>query len=156
MHNVNTGMVPSFIQDFIPPLVSEVSDYPLRNTRNITVPYNQTSISQKSCISSSIRLWNSLADDLKDSSSLLTFKKHVISNFNISCVPPYLLWETDIALLYMHGLEIIVVVLTMIFLETMFVITLYVNGVVLWRMPPISSFIVLNIYWWKTGFQWYS
>ena len=41
-----------------------------------------------------------------------------------------MLWETDIALLYMHSLEIIVVVLTMIFLETMFVITLYVNGVV--------------------------
>ena len=35
------------------------------------------------------RLWNSLADDLKDSSSLLTFKKHIISNFYISCVPPY-------------------------------------------------------------------
>ena len=83
MYNVNTGMVPPYIQDLIPPLVSEVSDYPLRNTRNITVPYNRTSISQKYCIPSSIRLWNSLADDLKDSSSLLTFKKHIISNFNI-------------------------------------------------------------------------
>ena len=40
----------------------------------------------------------------------------------------------------MHGLEIIVVVLTMIFLETMFIINLYVNCVVLWRMPPISFF----------------
>ena len=47
MYNVNTGMVPSYIQDLIPPLVNEVSDYPLRNTRNITVPYNRTSISQK-------------------------------------------------------------------------------------------------------------
>ena len=36
MYNVNTGMVPSYIQDFIPPLVNEVTDYPLRNTRNIT------------------------------------------------------------------------------------------------------------------------
>ena len=50
MYNVNTGMVPSYIQDLIPPLVSEVSNYNLRNTRNITVPYNRTSISQKSCI----------------------------------------------------------------------------------------------------------
>ena len=83
MYNVNTGMVPSYIQDLIPPLVSEVTNYPLRNTRNITVPYNGTSISQKSCIPSSIRLWNSLADDLKDLSSLATFKKHIISNFNI-------------------------------------------------------------------------
>ena len=60
MFNVNTGMVSPYIQDLIPPLVSEVSDYPLRNTRNITVPYNRTTISQKSCIPSSIRLWNSL------------------------------------------------------------------------------------------------
>ena len=89
MYNVNTEMVPPYIQDLIPPIVSEVSDYPLRNTRNITVPYNRTSILQNSCIPSSIRLWNSLADDLKDLSSLSTLKKHIISNFNISCVPPY-------------------------------------------------------------------
>ena len=49
MYNVNAGMVPPYIQDIIPPLVSEVSDYPLRDTRNITVPYNRTSIIQKSC-----------------------------------------------------------------------------------------------------------
>ena len=47
IYNVNTGMVPSYTQDLINPLVSEVSDYPLRSTRNITVPYNRTSISQK-------------------------------------------------------------------------------------------------------------
>ena len=58
---------------------------------------------------------------------------------------PIILWEIDIALLYMHGLEIIVVVLTMIFLETMFVTTLYVYGVVWWRMPTIFSFLVSNI-----------
>ena len=31
-------MVPSYIQDSISPLVSEVSYNPLRNTKNITVP----------------------------------------------------------------------------------------------------------------------
>ena len=50
MYNVNTGMVPSYVQDFTPPLVSEISDYPLRNNSNIFVPLNRTSISQKSCI----------------------------------------------------------------------------------------------------------
>ena len=65
-------MIPSYIQDLIPLLVNEVSDYPLRNNRNITVPCNRTSISQKTCIPTSIRLWNSLKDDLKDSSSLPT------------------------------------------------------------------------------------
>ena len=47
MYNVNTGMVPSNIQDLIPPLVSETSDYPLKNSRIILVPLNRTFISQK-------------------------------------------------------------------------------------------------------------
>ena len=35
MYNVDTGMVPSYIQYLIPPLVSEISDdYSLRNNRN--------------------------------------------------------------------------------------------------------------------------
>ena len=101
------------------------------NTRNITVPYNWTSISQKSCSPSSIRLWNSLADDLKDSSSLSTFKKNIsLQTLTYHEFLPIILWEKDIALLYMHSLEIIVVVLTMVFLKAMFVITLYVIGVV--------------------------
>ena len=31
MYNVNAGLVPSYTSDLIPPLVSEISDYPLRN-----------------------------------------------------------------------------------------------------------------------------
>ena len=89
MYNLNTGMEPSYIQYLIPTLVSEVSDYPLRNNRNKNVPYNLTSNSQNSCIPSPTRLWNSLNDDLKDSSSKPTFKKYIISKFNISCVPSY-------------------------------------------------------------------
>ena len=93
MYKVNNGIVPSYKQDFkvpwffllrfvlvvfadhthllflIPPLVSEISNYPLRNNRNISVPFNRTSISQKSCIPSSIRLLNSLEDDLKNLST---------------------------------------------------------------------------------------
>ena len=89
MYNVNSGMVPSYIQDLIPPLVNEISDYPLRNNRNISVPLNRTSISQKSCIPSAIRLWNSLDDNLKDISTLPTFKKHIFAKLSIAHVPPY-------------------------------------------------------------------
>ena len=38
---------------------------------------------------SSIRLWNSLEDDLKNLSTLQTFKKHITSSFNNSCVPSH-------------------------------------------------------------------
>ena len=53
------------------------------------MPFNRTSISQKSCIPSSIRLWDSLEDDLKNLSTLQTFKIHIISSFNNSCVPSH-------------------------------------------------------------------
>ena len=46
MYNVNAGLVPSYILDLIPPLVSEILDYPLRNNRNISLPYSRTNISQ--------------------------------------------------------------------------------------------------------------
>ena len=82
MYNVNSGMVPSYMQDLIPPLV-------LRNNRNISVPLNRTIIPQKSCIPSAIRLWNSLDDNLKDISTLPTFKKHIFSKLSIAHVPPY-------------------------------------------------------------------
>ena len=45
MYTVNNGMVPSYIQDLILPLVSKTSDHPLRNNRNIFVPLYRTSIS---------------------------------------------------------------------------------------------------------------
>ena len=89
MYKVNNGIVTSYIHDLIPPLVSEISNYPLRNNRNISVPFNRTNISQKSCIPSSIRLWNSLEDDLNNLSTLQTFKKHITSSFNNSCVPSH-------------------------------------------------------------------
>ena len=81
--------MPSYIQDLIPPLVNEISNYQLRNNRNISVPLNRTSISQKPCIPSAIRLWNSLDDNLKDISTLPTFKKHIFSKLTIAHVPPY-------------------------------------------------------------------
>ena len=91
MYAVNTGMVPSYIQAFIPPLVSEISDNPLRNNSNISVTLNRMSLSilQKYCIPLSIRLWNSLEDNFKNISTLPTFRKHIISTLNIANVPPF-------------------------------------------------------------------
>ena len=93
IHNVNTGTVPSYIHDLILYLLSEISDYPLRNKRNITVPLHQTFISQKSCMPSFIRLWNFLEDNCKNLSTLPTFKKHIISKFNMYMFLPTLLLE---------------------------------------------------------------
>ena len=66
-----------------------MSDNPLRNNSNISVTLNRTSISQKYCIPSYIRLWNSLEDKFKNISTLPSFKKHIISKLNIEHVPPF-------------------------------------------------------------------
>ena len=90
MYKVNNGIVPSYIHDLIPPLVSEISNYPMRNNRNISVPFNRTSISQKSCIPSCISLWNSIEDDLKKIyQHYKLLKKHITLRFNNSCVPSH-------------------------------------------------------------------
>ena len=82
MYKIKYGIVPSYVQD----LVREISNYPLRNKRNILVPFNRTSVSQKSCtIPYSIRLWNSLEDDLKNLSTLQTFK-NILLQVSISHV----------------------------------------------------------------------
>ena len=86
MYKVNNGIVPSYIQDLIPPLVSEISNYPLRNNRNISVPFNRTSISQKSCIPSSIRLWNSPEDDFKKIYQLYKPLKNILLQVSITHV----------------------------------------------------------------------
>ena len=44
MYNVNTPKVPAYIQDLIPPLVSEISDNPMRNNRNISVPSHRNQV----------------------------------------------------------------------------------------------------------------
>ena len=64
MYKSVNGQVPSYITDIIPPLVRETTNYPLRNQNNITVPFCRTELYRKSCIPSSISLWNNLDEKL--------------------------------------------------------------------------------------------
>ena len=85
MYKSVNGQWPSYITDIIPPLVRETTNYPLRNQNNITVPFCRTELYRKSCIPSSVSLWNNLDENLRNSSSLSSFKdalKQVSSNIN--------------------------------------------------------------------------
>ena len=85
MFKVHQGQVPNYISDQIPPLVRDVLNYPLRNMHNYSVPFARTEIFKKSCIPSSISLWNAADNTLKDSNSLQSFKYHQkrISSINL-------------------------------------------------------------------------
>ena len=71
------GLTPSYISDLIPPLVRNTTNYPLRNSNNLVVPFNRTEISRKSCIPSSVSLWNSLDSNIRSSNSTSHFKTNL-------------------------------------------------------------------------------
>ena len=89
MYKSVNGLVPSYISDLIPPPIHETTNYPLRDQNNITVPFCRTEISRKSCIPSSITRWNSLDEELRNSSTLASFKYQLKNLQNNSKVPHY-------------------------------------------------------------------
>ena len=84
MYKSVNGLVPSYISELIPPLISEITDYPLRNQNNNTVRFSRTETARKSCIPSSIVLWNSLDAKLRNSSAVASFKHQLKDRQNNS------------------------------------------------------------------------
>ena len=71
------GLTPNYISDLIPPLVRNTTNYSLRNNNDFVVPYARTEISRKSCIPSSLSLWNSLDSDIRSSNCTSHFKSNL-------------------------------------------------------------------------------
>ena len=90
MYKVSNQLLPSYISDIMPPLVSDVSNYPLRNSSSHSVPYIRTEVSRRSCVPSSMSLWNNLDETVRNSSTINSFKNNVKSVYsNLQLVPPY-------------------------------------------------------------------
>ena len=77
MHN---HLVPPVFQSLLTPLVGDITNYPLRNRQNYTLPHNRLSLSENSFLPSTIKLWNSLDDEIKN--------KHTVSSFKSSIQQP--------------------------------------------------------------------
>ena len=74
MYKCNHNIIPDYISDLIPPVVGEVSNYPLRNANDFMTPRTRTEIFRKSRIPSYIALWNSLDSSIIDIDSFKRFK----------------------------------------------------------------------------------
>ena len=87
MYKCSNNIVPDYISDIVPPLVGEVTKYPLRNRHNIASMYTRTEISRKSCIPSSVSGWNNLNNNIRESDSYVsfrsTFKNEVLGNAQV-------------------------------------------------------------------------
>ena len=82
-------MVPSYIVDLLPPLVNEVSGYPLRNNNNVSASFPRTNVSLKN-------LYTSIYQNVELSKNLPTttsFKHQLQSTtFPKIQVPSYFAW----------------------------------------------------------------
>ena len=68
---IMNGLTLNYLSDLLPPLVHETTSYNLRNSNHIQA---NTNLFFNSFIPSTIRAWNSLSDDIKSASSVVSFK----------------------------------------------------------------------------------
>lgn len=74
MHN---NLVPSYLYNLLPETVSQASRYPLRNNDNYTIPKHRLTLTSLSFIPSTIKLWNSLDTNTRNSQSVASFKNSI-------------------------------------------------------------------------------
>ena len=60
MYNVVNNSVPSYLTDILPPRISETTNYPLRNSKDFTIPSYRLTLTNSSFFPSTLRAWNSL------------------------------------------------------------------------------------------------
>ena len=74
MFKVSNNLVPHYIEELIPPLVGNRTQHELRYSQNFDNLYARTNLLQKSCIPFSVCLWNNLEQEIRNSTSISSFK----------------------------------------------------------------------------------
>ena len=82
MYKVYNNLVPSYVDDLFPHQRNLEHSYQLRNNDDFSSYRTRTTLFKKSCVPSSIPLWNSLDTNIRNSTSLSAFKNKVCSNPN--------------------------------------------------------------------------
>ena len=75
-------LTPEYLSDLVPPLVSNLSNYSLRNRSDFQLPLARTTFYYNSFIPSAVREYNALPPPLKQATSLASFKRLLNSNKN--------------------------------------------------------------------------
>ncbi|XP_021365288.1 uncharacterized protein LOC110458062 [Mizuhopecten yessoensis] len=73
-YNIYHDNAPSFLKSLLPPIVSNFSNYNLRNRNNFQNPYYRLQITKSSFIPSTSDYWNNLSIETKSSASIKQFK----------------------------------------------------------------------------------
>ena len=70
----------SYLFDLIPPCINETNDYPLRNTDHIQNYRSNSNLFHESLFPSTLRAWNNLIKEIKESTSVSAFKYRLNKN----------------------------------------------------------------------------
>ncbi|MCG7882888.1 MAG: hypothetical protein JAY96_15005, partial [Candidatus Thiodiazotropha endolucinida] len=92
MYKVVNGQAPDYLSQLMPPLVSEISSYQLRNSSDLSIYYTRTETFRRSCMPSSVSLWNELTPEVKQCESFSNFQyKLKMHLFGSRKIPEYFL-----------------------------------------------------------------
>ena len=82
-YNLSNQNVPDYLSELMPHKVCENSQYSLRNKEHVSIPNYRTEKFKNSIIPDSVKMWNNLSSDVKNSSTIDSFK----SALSKKCVP---------------------------------------------------------------------
>ena len=74
LYKILNGLTPEYLQFILPPLVQNTTNYNLRNSNNLCSIHANTNLFYNSFFPSTIRAWNDLSEDIKNSPSVTAFK----------------------------------------------------------------------------------
>lgn len=77
------GLTPPYLQVLLPQRVQQQSRYSLRNSNNFALPPARTALYYNSFLPSTLREWNSLEQDTRDSATLCSFKWKLSATRNL-------------------------------------------------------------------------
>ena len=87
-YNIVNGSAPSYLHDLLSRTVGQINNYNLRNANDFNLPAGRLSIYQKSFLPSTIRLWNNLSANIRDSPSTESFKFNLKNSYDTPKKPP--------------------------------------------------------------------
>ena len=89
-YKIVNDQVPDYLTELVPPTVADTNNYNLRNKLNISQPSYRLSTYQQSYFPSTIKLWNTLDLNLRQLSTLPSFKSKLQQKyFQPKTVPSY-------------------------------------------------------------------
>ena len=77
MYRIVNADAPAYLTDLMPNRVSDVSNYNLRNTQNLNIPFTRLCSFETSFFPSTLKLWNDLDPQIRCSTSLSQFKRAI-------------------------------------------------------------------------------